>query len=91
MIQRLLVGGVCLLKILHHEVAVSQAAPDVAIGAIQLDNGLEVFHGARKVFLGAQDARNGRHGGDRELIVSQRLFVGVDGAVEVSHHFGQRA
>lgn len=43
-IQGLLVGCVGLLQVIHHQMAVTQAAPCLSIGGIQLENVLKVFN-----------------------------------------------
>lgn len=90
-VQSLLVGGVGLLQVIHHQVTVTQTAPGLAAGGVQLQDILEVFDGLGELFLGAQDARDGVHGGDGPLIVAQSLFVRVHCAIQITHQLGQAA
>lgn len=41
--KRLLIGLICLLQILHHQVAMTQTSPDFAIRLINLQHGIQVF------------------------------------------------
>lgn len=89
MVQGLLVGGICLLQVIHHQVTVTQATPGLTAGGIQLQDILEILDGLGKLFLGAQDARDGVHGRDRPLVVAQSLFVRIHRTIEVTHQFSQ--
>jgi hypothetical protein len=89
MVQSLLVGGICLLQVVHHQVTVTQATPGLTAGRIQLQDVLEVLNSLGELFLSAQDARDGVHGGDRPLIVTQSLLVSIHRAIKVAHQFGQ--
>jgi len=90
-IQSLLVGSISLLQIIHHQVTVAQATPGLAAGGIQFQDILKVLDGLGELLLGAQDARDGIHGGDGPLVVAQRLFIRVHSTVKVAHEFSQAA
>ena len=87
MVKRLLVGRVSLLEIVHHEVAVAETAPDVAIGRVNLKNGAQILYSLRERVLGAQDACDTLHSWYRPLVVLERELVALHGAVEVLHLF----
>lgn len=87
MIKCLLVGRVSLLKIIHHEIAVTETAPDVAIGRVNFQNSAQVLYSLWERVLCAQDARDSLHGWHRPLIVLKRELVALHGAVEVLHLF----
>jgi hypothetical protein len=88
-VQSLLVGGIGFLQVIHHQVTVTQAAPGLTAGWIQLQDILEILDGLGELLLGAQDARDGVHGGDRPLVVAQSLFVRIHRTIEVTHQFSQ--
>lgn len=54
-VQGLLVGRVGLLQIVHHEVTMAQAAPDLSIRGLDDEDVPEVLDGGRELVLGAQD------------------------------------
>ena len=85
MVERLLISRVGLLEVVHHKVAVTETAPDVAIGRVNLQNSAQVLDGLRKRVFGAQDARDTLHGWHRPLVVLERKLVALHGAVEVLH------
>ncbi len=85
MVERLLVCRVSLLQVVHHEVAVTKTAPDIAIGRVDLEDGAQVLNSLRERILGAQDTRDALHGGHRPLVVLERKLVALHGAVEVLH------
>jgi len=82
-----LVGRVGLLQVVHHEVAVTKAAPDVAIVVVDLEDSAQIFHSLRERVLGAQDARDTLHGWHRPLVVLERKLVALHSAVEILHLF----
>lgn len=88
-IQSLLVRGIRFLQVVHHQVAVAQAAPSLPVGRVQLQDVLKVLNCLGELFLGTEDAGDRVHGLDRPLIVTQRLFVGVHRAIQVAHQFSQ--
>lgn len=75
MIQSLLVSRVGLLQIIHHEVAVSEAAPCITIGRIYPKYRPEIIYRSRELIFRAQDAGNGDHGGDGVGVVMKGTFV----------------
>lgn len=85
MVERLLVSRVGLLKVVHHKVAVTETAPDVAIGRVNLQDSAQVLDSLRKRVLGAQDARDTLHGWHRPLVVLERKLIALHGAVKVLH------
>lgn len=91
MVQGLLVGGVCLLKVIHHQMAVSQAAPSFSTGWIQLQDILKILNGLGKLLLSAEDAGDGVHGRDGPLVVTQSLLIRIHSAIEIPHKFSQTA
>ena len=91
MVQSLLVGGIGLLQVIHHQVTVAQATPGLAAGRVQFQDILKVLNGLGELLLGAQDARDGVHGRDGPLIVAQRLFIRIHSTVKVAHEFSQAA
>ena len=58
MIKRLLVCRVCLLEIVHHQVAMSKTPPDISIVRVKLEYVVDIINGLVKLFLMAQNARN---------------------------------
>lgn len=90
-IQSLLVGGIGLLQIIHHQVTMAQTTPGLAAGRVQFQDILKVLDGLGELLLGAQDARDGIHGRDGPLIVAQCLFIRIHGTVKVAHEFSQAA
>lgn len=54
-VEGLLVRGVCLLQIIHHEMAVAQAAPSLTIARIQLQNILQVLNRFWELFFCPED------------------------------------
>lgn len=83
----MLVGRVGLLQIIHHEVAMAKAAPDVAIIVVDLEDCAQVLYSLRERVFGAQDACDTLHGWHRPLIVLERKLVALHGAVKVLHLF----
>ena len=83
----MLIGRVSLLQVVHHEVAVTETAPDVAIGRVNLQNSAQILYGLRKGVFGAQDACDTLHGWYRPLVVLERKLVALHGAVKVLHLF----
>ncbi len=69
----------------------TETPPNLAIGAVDLEYALQVFNRLGKVFLGTQDDGDGVHGLDRTPVMTQRLLIGLDGAVEVAHQLRQAA
>lgn len=63
----------------------TEAAPDIAIGGIDLENGAQVLDGSGEGVLCAQDAGHALHGRDRPLIELEGLFVALHSAVVVLH------
>lgn len=64
---------------------ITKAAPNIAVGRIDLEDGAQILDGRGEGVLGAQDARNALHSGDRPLVVLQGLLVALHGAVKVLH------
>lgn len=87
MVERLLVGRVGLLQVVHHEVAVTKTAPDVAVGGVYLENGAQILYSLGKRVLGAQDACNALHGWHRPLVVLECELIALHGTLEVLHLF----
>lgn len=56
----------------------TKAAPDLAIGRVELEDSIEKFHSLGELLLVSQDARDGRHGHDRVRIGTQRVLVRDD-------------
>lgn len=77
------------MQVIHHQMAVTQAAPGLSIGRIQLEDILQVLDRFGELLLGAKNARDGVHSGDRPLVVTQGLFVRSHGAIKISHQFSQ--
>ena len=69
-IQRLLVCLVCLLKILHHQEAMTQAPPDFAIVLIDLQHRLKVVDSSWKILFDSQDVGDGIERLDGLVVVS---------------------
>ena len=67
----------------------TETSPDLTVGGIDLEDVLQILDRLMKMFLGAQDARDGVHGLDGAPIVTQGVFVGLNGAIQVSHELGQ--
>jgi hypothetical protein len=90
MVQGLLVGRICLLQIIHHQVAMAEAAPNVAIGLVDFEDSAQVFDSCRKGILGAQNACDALHSRHRPLVELEGLFVALHGTVIVLHLLRQR-
>lgn len=91
MVQSLLVRGVGLLKVIHHQMTVSQAAPSFSAGWIQLQDILKILDGLGELLLSAEDARDGVHGRNGPLIVTQSLLIRIHSAIEIPHKLSQTA
>lgn len=50
---------------------------------------MEKFDGLGELFLCAEDAGYGVHGGNGGLIVPQGLFISIHGTVKITHQFGE--
>lgn len=90
-VESLLVRGVCLLQVIHHEMAVAQATPSLSIARIQLQNILQVLNRFGKLLFCSKDARDRVHCRDRPLIVTQGLLIGIHRSVQIAHQFSQAA
>lgn len=64
-----------MLKIIHHQVAMSKASPDISIVRIELKYVVNIINGLVELFLLAQNGRNARHSLDRSRVVTQGLFI----------------
>lgn len=91
MVERLLVSRIRLLQFIHHQIAMAQAAPDITIVRIQVQNTLEVLDCFGKLLLGAKDTGNGVHGGDRVRVLTESIFIRSHSPIQVSHQFGDAA
>lgn len=69
----------------------TEAAPDVAVGWVDFQDGAQVFHSRRESVLGAQNTSNTLHSWHRPLIELQGLFVALHGTIEVLHLLRERA
>lgn len=69
----------------------TEAAPDIAVGRVDLENGAQILDRGREGILCSQDAGDALHGRHRPLVEFQGLFVALYGAVVVLHLFGEGA
>ena len=69
----------------------TKAAPDIAIGRINLQDGAQVLNGVRELVARAQYTGDALHGRDGPLVVLQGLFIALHGAVKILHLLGQGA
>lgn len=63
----------------------TEAAPNIAIGLVDLEDSTQVFDSCWKGIFGAQNARDTLHSWHRPLVELQGLFVALHGAVVVLH------
>jgi hypothetical protein len=73
------------------ELQLTEAAPNITIGGIDLQNGAQVLYSSREGILGAQDTCDPLHGWDRPLVELQSLLVALHGTVVVLHLLRERA
>jgi hypothetical protein len=88
-IERLLVGSIRFLQVVHHKMAVAQTTPGFTACRVEFQNILKILDGLGELFLGPQDARDGIHGGDGPLVVAQGLFIRIHGALKIAEQLGQ--
>jgi hypothetical protein len=69
----------------------TQTAPDIAVGRVDLQNGAQIFNSGRKSVLCAQNACDAHHGRYRPLVELEGLLITLHGAIKVVHLFGQGA
>lgn len=69
----------------------TKTAPDFAVVGVDFYNVPQILDGSGELLQAAQDARNGLHGRDRPVVVSQGMVVALLGALVVVHHLGQAA
>jgi hypothetical protein len=69
----------------------TEAAPDVAVGGVDLQNGAQILDRGGESIFGAQDACNAHHGWHRPLVEFQGLLIALHGAVKVVHLLGEGA
>lgn len=55
-IQSLLIRRICLLEVVHHEIAMTQTGPDLTIRGLYLEDRPQILDGSGELILGAQDA-----------------------------------
>jgi uncharacterized membrane protein YeaQ/YmgE (transglycosylase-associated protein family) len=79
-----------LLQVVHHQIAVAEATPNVTIGLVDLENSAQVFDSCWEGIFGAQNTRDTLHSWHRPLVEFQGLFVALHGAVVVLHLLRER-
>ena len=87
MVKSLLVCRIRLLEVIHHQVAVPKATPDVSIIWIQLEDIIYIIDSLVKLLLPSQNARNGRHGLYRSRVVAQSMFIGEQRLLRIAEQF----
>lgn len=55
MIQSLLICRICLLEVVHHEIAMTQTGPDLTISGLYLEDRPKILDGSGELILRAQD------------------------------------
>lgn len=83
----MLISSIRLLEVIHHEEAVSETAPDLAIARVELEDILDKVHRLGELLLVSQDSRDSRHGDDRVRIGTQRVLVRDDRLIRAIDEF----
>lgn len=89
-IQSLLVGAVCFLQIIHHQKAMTQVAPGLAIVWFAIQDLFQILHCLRILLFGSKDTRDGIQGLCRPFVMTKCLFISEEGSVEVAGKLIQR-
>ena len=69
----------------------TKAAPDIAIGRVDLQDRAQVLNSMRELVARPQYTSNALHGRNGPLVVLQGLFVALHGAVKILHLLGEGA
>lgn len=68
----------------------TEAAPDLAIGCINLQNGAQIINRVAELVFGSINIRDGLHRRHRPVVVADGLFVRGDCAVQIALQFLDR-
>lgn len=84
-----LIRRIGILQVIHHEIAMAEAAPCLTVVRVELENPMQVVRRLGELLLCAQHQTDGIERPDRRWVVAQRLFIRVERIWQVSNCFGK--
>lgn len=84
-VERLLIGRVCLLQVVLHQIAMAKCTPYFTIIFLQREYALKVFNGLGIIFLDPSNACNLSKARQTHRIVPKGVFIRVERLLQVVH------